>query len=76
MAKDNFEYEQVQKAFGERIRKLREAKGMSLLDLGVITGLEKTAISRIENGRTNVTLRTVTKLARGLNTDLLELFKE
>ena len=49
----------LKKAFGLSIKSIREAKGLSQLDLASLSNLEKTSISRIENGRTNVTLTTI-----------------
>ncbi len=59
---------------GRHLRELREAKGFSQLDLAVRCNLEKTAISRIENGRTNITLKTSIIIALGLEVELSELY--
>ncbi len=47
---------------------------MSQLDLAAIIDLDKTAISRIENGRSNVRLSTILLLAKGLNIEPREFF--
>ena len=60
---------------GQRIRRLREERGLSQTELARLTDLDHTAISRIENGRTNPTRRTLRDLARGLKTNPEELFK-
>ena len=62
------------KAFGASLKKIRESKGMSQLDLASLSSLEKTSISRIENGRTNVTLTTAIILSSSLGIKLKELF--
>ena len=62
------------KAFGASLKKIRESKGMSQLDLASLSSLEKTSISRIENGRTNITLTTAIILSSSLGIKLKELF--
>lgn len=63
-----------QKKFGMQLKKIRQDKGMSQLDLASYSNLEKTSISRIENGRTNTTLKTMVILSESLNVELKELF--
>ena len=60
--------------FGMRLRELRQTKGMSQLDLASRLNSDKTTLSRIENGRTNVTLITAIKLSVAMETPLYELF--
>ncbi len=62
------------KEMGRHLKGIRELKGLSQLDLAVRCNLEKTAISRIENGRTNVTLKTSIIIASGLEVELWELY--
>lgn len=66
--------QEYQKRFGQRIKQFRKTIHFSQLDLAVACGLEKTAISRIENGRTNITLKTALILCSALNVELKELF--
>ena len=63
-----------QKKFGSNLKKVREGKGYSQSSLAAISELEKTGISRIENGRTNVTLKTALQLSDALNVPLKSLF--
>ena len=63
-----------QKKFGKRLKELRLSKDLSQLELSINCDLEKTAISRIENARTNVTLKTVFILAKALEIEAKELF--
>lgn len=65
---------ECQKLFGKRLRKLRKEKEMSQLDLAALCDLDKTSISRIENGRTNVTLRTAVVLAEAMELEIKELY--
>jgi len=63
-----------QKGVGKSLKKVRLSKNLSQLDLAVLCDMEKTSISRIENGRTNITLRTIYKLSYTLNIKYSELF--
>lgn len=62
------------KALGKHIRSLRREREMSQLDLATSCDLEKTSISRIENGRANITFKTAILLAKSLDVNLMEIF--
>ncbi len=62
------------KKLGKRVRKIRHSKRLSLNDLASYCHLEKTSISRIENGRTNVTFKTIIILCKALDIEIKELF--
>ncbi len=61
--------------FGKRVTYLRKKKGYSQEDLAFRTGLNKNYISDIERGTRNPTLKAVSKIAKGLNMTIEELFK-
>jgi len=48
--------------FGPTLRDLRTAAGLSLADVAARTGLEQSAIGRIERGERSPTLRTLAAL--------------
>lgn len=54
-------------AIGERIRALREAKGLSLDDLSKLTGFEIELLSNIENSKVQPQLGTMIKLSKALD---------
>lgn len=58
-----------------KIWELRTAKGYSLRQLEKISGVSKTDINDIENGRISPTLDTLEMLAKALNVKLIELIK-
>lgn len=68
------EIEFHKKMLGERVKMLRESINMSQTELASLCDLEKTSISRIENGRTNVTLKTCVILSKALDVKLIDLF--
>lgn len=63
----------TRKAFGKKIRKLREDRHLSQEDLAEITGLHRTYISGIERGIRNPTLMIIAKFAKALQTSTAEL---
>lgn len=64
-----------QKQLGKRVKALRKDKHFSQLDLASICNYEKTTISRIENGRTNITLKTLVNLSLALEVELKAFFE-
>ena len=63
-----------QVAFGQRVRDLRAAAGMTQEDLAARCGLFRTYMSRIETGRANPTLTMIHALAASLGVPVQALF--
>lgn len=61
--------------FGQRLRELRNAKGLSQEAFAAACGLDRTYISGIERGRRNVSLRNIEVIAKALGVSLSELMK-
>lgn len=61
---------QLQQCFGERVRKLRKAKGYSQEAFALQCELDRTYVSGIERGVRNPTLQVLLILARGLGTTI------
>lgn len=61
---------------GERIRALRELKGLSQGDIEKRCGLLRVYISRVENGHTVPAVETLEKFAHALEVPLYQLFYE
>lgn len=61
------------KTVGEAIKMLRKQKGFTQEKLAELSGIEPRSIIAIEGGGRNPTLKTLTKVAKGLNTSLKEL---
>jgi transcriptional regulator with XRE-family HTH domain len=66
--------ENVRRALGKRVRELRTDLKLSQEQLAERSGLHWTHISGIERGQWNLGLRTICKVARGLNVSLSDLF--
>ena len=63
----------LQQKIGNRIRELRESKGISQQNLAAICNFEKANLSRIEAGRTNPTISTLYKISQALEITISEL---
>jgi transcriptional regulator with XRE-family HTH domain len=62
-------------ATGERIRKLRRAKGWRQIDLAEHSGVHEVHISDLERGMREAGLRTLSKIAVALETTISEMLK-
>lgn len=65
---------EVLKAFGNNLRKLRLAKGLSQQELEFTAGISKNQIGNIERGEVNVTLITATAISKALELPTKSLF--
>lgn len=62
-------------AVGERVKRLREARGFSLRDLAREAGVSAPMLSQVERGETSPTLVLATKIAAGLDLTLSRLLR-
>ncbi|HET8890492.1 MAG TPA: helix-turn-helix transcriptional regulator [Candidatus Angelobacter sp.] len=60
---------------GRRIRRLREARGWYQIDLAAHSGLTRPYISRLENGRKEVGLKALEKVANAFDMKPWQLLK-
>jgi transcriptional regulator with XRE-family HTH domain len=63
------------KAFGERVRELRNKRGLSQEEFAAQCRLDRTYISGIERGRRNPSLRNIKRIASELGVTMSQLFK-
>ncbi|MBZ1540496.1 helix-turn-helix transcriptional regulator [Leuconostoc mesenteroides] len=63
------------KNFGTRVRKLREGLGYSQEKFAEKVQLHRTYIGMVERGEKNIALINITKIAKGLNVSVNELFR-
>ena len=66
----------LHKQVGERIRVLREKRGISQEALAAICGLHRTYIGLIERGERNLSLAAVETVANGLEVPVSEIFQD
>jgi transcriptional regulator with XRE-family HTH domain len=63
------------KAFGEHFRKMRKAKGMTMMDIANEAEIAYTQVAKIESGQINTTISTIQLLAETLKVQPAELFQ-
>jgi len=63
----------IQKSFGKHLKKLRQAKGLTQLDLSSKINKDQQSLQRVESGNVNPSLFYLLELAEGLNIKLPEL---
>jgi transcriptional regulator with XRE-family HTH domain len=61
--------------FGNRVRELRESKEMTQLDLCEFTGWGQAYLSRLENGRIDVCLKSIEALGSAFGLSISEMMK-
>jgi transcriptional regulator with XRE-family HTH domain len=59
---------------GAKIKELRLKKDMTQNELSIQCNFEKASMSRIESGKTNITVLTLRKIGRALEVELNEFF--
>lgn len=64
----------IKKKFGDKVKQLRLARGLSQEGLANEAGLDRTYIPSIEKGERNVSITVIEKLAIALKVDISELF--
>ena len=60
---------------GKNLKRIRTKKGISQGDIVRALGMPKSFVSNIENGKTNPTLATITKIAKAIGVSVGELMK-
>jgi transcriptional regulator with XRE-family HTH domain len=61
------------RAFGNRVRELRDAAGLTLEQLSQRSGVSRAMLSKVERGEKSPTIGIATKIAHSLETSLSEL---
>ncbi|WP_281634607.1 helix-turn-helix domain-containing protein [Flavobacterium luteolum] len=66
---------QILITFGNNVRQIRISKGLSQEQLAHLADVHRTYIGMIERAEKNITLINIQKIAKGLNVNLIDLFK-
>ncbi len=61
--------------FGERVRVLRQARGLSQEALALAAGLDRTYIGGVERGERNISLLNIQKIAQAFGVSPADLLK-
>lgn len=59
---------------GLRIKELRQKKGISQQELAYRSDLDRTYITQVENGKRNISIINIEKIAKALNHSVQEFF--
>jgi len=68
--------EDIEIKIGERVRKIRNERGLTLQDVANFTGFSKALISQIENNIVMPPINTLAKIAKVLNVKMTYFFEE
>lgn len=68
-------FDELYKKVGKRIQQVRIEKGLSQRELAFKCDMEKSSITRIESGRTNLTLKSLYIISKELNVSINDLVK-
>lgn len=60
--------------FGKKIRKIRETKALSQEKFALLINMDRTYYASVENGKRNISLQNIKKIADGFNVSLKDLF--
>jgi len=71
----NVRDEALIKAFGKRVRQLRKDHGYTMEKLAELAGIDYRQLSYIELGQVNVTISSISAIAKAFNVSLSELVK-
>jgi len=68
--------QQIKSEFGQQLKKVREAQGMTKEELANKADISRSQIYRIETGKINPRLTTITLIAETLGMEVWELLKK
>lgn len=66
--------EDIKYLFGKRLKELRKEKSISQEQLALLSGLDRTYVNSVENGKRNISIVNIYRLSLALNCDLHGFF--
>jgi transcriptional regulator with XRE-family HTH domain len=66
----------ARKIFAQRLRQIRQIKGLSQEELADIAGLHRTYVGSVERSERNISIDNMERLAKALEVDITELLRE
>lgn len=69
-------YENIIKLIAQNIKKIRISKGLSVQEVAYRCDIERSNLSRLEAGKTNMTIKTICLICNALNVEIVDLLKE
>jgi DNA-binding XRE family transcriptional regulator len=68
--RDEYEYELNMELLGRMIRKARQERNLTQEELGVLVGVQKSQISKLEKSTNSATIDTIMKVFKALKADI------
>jgi len=65
---------EIQIKFGQRVRELRLQKKISQEDLAFRAGIDRTVMTKVENGKRNISIKNIEKIVKALDISLSDFF--
>ena len=65
----------IKERIGVRIKELRKKNGLSQEKFALKVGMDRTYFASVENGKRNISIINLEKIAKGLDISLSELFE-
>jgi transcriptional regulator with XRE-family HTH domain len=62
-------------SLGAKIKEIRLKKEMTQNELAILCNFEKASMSRIESGKTNITVLTLRRISKALDVEMTEFFQ-
>ena len=69
-------YEEIIKLIAQNIKKIRTSKGLSVQEVAYRCDIERSNLSRLEAGRTNMTIKTLCLICNALNVEISDLLND
>lgn len=66
----------ARKLFAKKLRQIRQAQGLSQETLADLAGLHRTYVGSVERSERNVSIDNIERLARALEVDIVEFFRD
>ena len=65
----------IKNEFGKRIKELRNKTGLSQEKFALTIDMDRSYYASVENGKRNISIQNIEKIAKGLGITLEELFR-
>lgn len=69
-------YEETIQLIAQNIKKIRISKGLSVQEVAYRCDMERSNLSRLEAGRTNMTIKTICLICTALNVEITDAIKD
>ena len=66
----------IEQKIGDRIKEIRVTKKLTQEQLAWEADVDRTYMNHVENGRKNISIKSLEKIIKALNTDMSTFFKD